>query len=86
MWITYSAVVPPNYASTEETADFLIKAVGAKKHPASGDDPPGLILMSKADLNGFHVRGYAGDTGPDHMKHLHALAVWLRHTSLCPSP
>lgn len=82
MFITYSGVIPPNYASTEETADYLIRQVGAKKVKASGESPPGMKLTAKADLGGFHVWGYAGDTGPDHMKHLHALGAWLRHTSL----
>lgn len=84
MWITHSAVMPGTYASTEETADFLIGRVGANRVPAGGEDALGLKLTSSADLNGFHVRGYAGDTGPDHMRHLHALAVWLSRTSLDP--
>lgn len=84
MWITHSAVIPGTYASTAETADFLIERVGANRVPAGGEDAPGLELTSSADLNGFHVRGYAGDTGPDHMRHLHALAVWLSRTSLDP--
>jgi hypothetical protein len=82
MWVTYSSVVPPGYASTGETADFLIKAVGAKKVPASGEDPPGMKLIAAADKGSFHVRGYAGDTGEEHMRHFHALDHWLARTSL----
>ena len=84
MWITHSALIPGTYASTAETADYLIAKVGAKRIPAGGEDAPDLKLTSKADLNGFHVRGYAGTEGADHMRHLHALGVWLSRTSLSP--
>ena len=33
--LTHSALVPPGYASTAETADFLIDAVGGKAEPAN---------------------------------------------------
>lgn len=82
MLVTYSAVVPPGYASTQETADFLIAAVGAKKLSASGEGPPGMSLTAQSDLGNFRVLGYEGPDGPGHMKHFHALAYWLGMTSL----
>lgn len=82
LWLTYSQVVPPGYASTFETAEYLVRGVGGKLRPAAGEDAPGLSLISKADIGRFHVRGYAGDDGPAHMKHLFALDVFYARTSL----
>ncbi len=82
VWLTYSQVVPPGYASTCETARYLLDKVGGKLEPASGKDAPGLSLVSKADVGNFHVRGYSGDDGPAHMQHLFNMDVFYRQTSL----
>lgn len=82
VWITYSQVVPPGYASTLETAEYLLDKVDSRTRPASGNDAPGLDLVASADAGGFHVRGYVGDDGPAHMKHLYALDVFYAQTSL----
>jgi hypothetical protein len=81
MWITHSSEFPGSYASTTETADYLIDHVGAERVPstpgASGAETGfGLNLISSADLKGFHVRGYSGDANEAHGLHLRALGVW----------
>lgn len=86
IWLTYSGVVPPGYASTFETADYLARKVGARIESAHGVDAPGLNLIASADLGGFHIRGYAGSDGPAHMKHLFALDFFYARTSLPASP
>lgn len=73
VWLTFSQVVPPGYASTRETAEYLLDKAGAKLEPASGEDAPGLRLNAAADVGRFHVRSYDGDDGPAHMKHLYSL-------------
>jgi len=82
VWLTYSEVVPGTYASTFETAEYLANKVGAKIEPASGTDATGMKLIGKADLKGFHVRGYAGNDGPAHMRHLLSIGVFLSWTAL----
>lgn len=78
MWITHSSESPGSYASTTEAADYLIRRVSAERVQADGVDSPNLRLTSKADLNGFHVRGYAGETDEDHGNHIRAYATWLK--------
>lgn len=78
LWLTHSAVKPPDYASTTETADDLIRAVGAKRRAASSTNEWGMRLATVVDQGGFHVRGYAGVTGKDHMRHLWFLATPFR--------
>jgi len=82
VWLTYSQVVPPGYASTYETAQYLVDRVGGKLEPASGEDAPGFKLVSSADIGNFHVRGYAGDDGPAHMQHLFNMDLFYARTSL----
>jgi hypothetical protein len=68
MIVSHSSIVPPGYASTTETANFLINELGGHVHPAKsrGTDPMGLELVSRYDQGGFHVRGYAGNAELDH--------------------
>jgi hypothetical protein len=78
LWVTHSAVVPPGYASTTETADALIEAAGVKREKTEEKNALGMALSSKADKRRFHVRGYDGRLGPDHMMHLYNLAEFFR--------
>jgi hypothetical protein len=68
MVVSHSSIIPPGYASTTETANFLINEVGG--HPqrarARASDPMGLELIQRYDQGGFHVRGYAGNAELDH--------------------
>ena len=68
MVVSHSSIVPPGYASTTETANFLIHELGGHSHPAKAraSDPMGLELVSRYDEGGFHVRGYAGNAELDH--------------------
>lgn len=68
MVVTHSSIIPPGYASTTETAHYLIDALGGHSHPAKprAGDPMGLELVSRYDRGGFHVRGYAGNAELDH--------------------
>lgn len=93
MWITHSAIDPITYASTTKTADFLIKGVGATQ-VYSNDTQSSISsvdttepwkymrLISTADKGNFHVRGFAGDTGQDHMNHLYTMTWFIQQTSL----
>jgi hypothetical protein len=68
MVVTHSSIIPPGYASTTETAHYLINELGGRPRPAKAraTDPMGLDLVSRYDQGGFHVRGYAGNAELDH--------------------
>lgn len=72
MFVSHSSIIPPGYASTTETANYLIYKVGGKAHkthPRNGD-PMGLDLISRFSKGNFHVRGYAGNDTLDHCAHI----------------
>lgn len=72
MFVSHSSIIPPGYASTTETANWLIHQLGGKPKPGKPrkSDPLGLDLNSRYDAGGFHVRGYDGNDKPDHCAHL----------------
>jgi hypothetical protein len=72
MFVSHSSIIPPGYASTTETANFLIWQLGGrpKASRSRGSDPMGLDLVSWYVRGSFHVRGYAGNDKLDHCAHL----------------
>jgi hypothetical protein len=72
MVVSHSSIVPPGYASTTETANYLIRELGGKAQRARprASDPLGMQLISRYDRGDFHVRGYTGKAEPDHCAHL----------------
>ena len=75
--ITHSEVFPGTYASTTETTDYLIQALGLARTPVLCWGPVGMQQLSMVRAGGFQVQGYAGNTAPDHVDHLHALPALL---------
>lgn len=68
MFVSHSSIIPPGYASTTETANFLVDRLGARSvaaRPRRGD-PLGLELISQFSRGGFHVRGFSGNGKLDH--------------------
>jgi hypothetical protein len=75
--ITHSSIVPP-YASTTETANFLLQQENVPAVPVNEDGPrPNMRLLSRADREGFHVLAYSGNDKPDHCDQLHAFGDTL---------
>jgi hypothetical protein len=72
MFVSHSSIIPPNYASTTETSNFLIWQVGGKPLRADprATDPMGLELISRYSEGNFHVRGFSGNDTLDHCAHL----------------
>jgi LysM repeat protein len=72
MFISHSSIIPPGYASTTETANFLIWKLGGKPRQSRprGSDPMGLDLISRYSRGNFHVRGYVGNDKMDHCAHI----------------
>jgi hypothetical protein len=75
--ITHSSIPTP-YASTTETADYLLNAEGVPRRVANAAGPrPDMQLTSYADRGSFHVRGFAGEDKAAHANHLHAIGDLL---------
>jgi hypothetical protein len=70
MFVSHSSIIPPGYASTTETADFLIHEVGGSPKPSHGAGPLGLDLISRYTRGNFHVRGFSGNDKMDHCAQL----------------
>src|SRR6187402_180700 len=72
MFVSHSSIIPPGYASTTETANFLIYELGGKPRTTQrrGSDPMGLDLISRYSRGNFHVRGYSGNDTLDHCAHI----------------
>ena len=82
MVLTHSQLVPGGYASTVETADAILDALGLRRETASGTDATAMTLLSTAKKGGFVLRSYEGTTGQDHMNHLRRVGLALGDTSL----
>ncbi|MEQ1765497.1 MAG: hypothetical protein ABL984_20380 [Pyrinomonadaceae bacterium] len=76
--LSHSEIVPGTYASTTECVDYLLGQIDLKRKPSRRKGPMGMRRLSSVGKRGFHVFGYAGDTAPDHVDHLHAMPYWLR--------
>jgi hypothetical protein len=75
--LTHSAIGTP-YASTTETADFLIGQESLERQTAQARSfRPGMTLRSRVDRNGFHVLGFGGVNEAAHCDHLHAFGDTL---------
>lgn len=78
MVITHSTIFPGTFASTTETADYLLERLGLKRRPVLKWGPLGMQQISHVRAGKFEMLGFAGNSGPDHIDHYHALGTWLR--------
>ena len=80
MFMSHSSIIPPGYASTTETANFVIQKLRgrARKTRPRSSDPMGLELISRYDRGNFHVRGYKGNDKMDHCAHIGLLRDILK--------
>lgn len=75
--ITHSEIFPGTFASTTETTDWLIAALGLARMPVLAWGPGGMQQLSEVRRGGLAILGFAGNTGPDHIDHLHGLGEFL---------
>ena len=78
MLIAHSEIFPGTYASTTETADWTISALGLRRAPVLQWGPRGMQQLSEVRQGRFRVRGFAGTTAPDHIDQLHAMPELLK--------
>lgn len=69
--ITHSAIIPPGYASTTQTADFLLQERDLPRTRTTLPGPrPGMTQTSSAVAGNFTIRAFAGDDRAAHSDHL----------------
>lgn len=76
--VTHSEIFPGTFASTTETADFLLARLGLHRRAVLRRGPMGLQQLSEARAGKFLLLGFAGNSAPDHVDQLHSLPVWLK--------
>jgi len=75
--ITHSSI-GTTYASTTETADFLLAQESLERQAATAPAPrPGMMPIYRADSGDFHVMGFTGVNEQAHCDHLHAFGDLL---------
>lgn len=76
--ITHSEIFPGTFASTTETTDWLLASVGLKRTPVVAWGPHGMQQLSEVHSGSFTLLGFAGNSAPDHLDHLHTVGHFLR--------
>jgi len=77
--VTHSEIFPGTYASTTETADYLLAQLGVRRHAVLKWGPMGMQQLSEAEAGKFVLMGFAGNSAPDHVDQLNALPAFLKH-------
>lgn len=80
MMVTHSEIFPGTFASTTETADWLIaqlSQLGVQRKPVVKWGPMQTQQLSEARAGKFWLIGFAGNTAPDHVDQLHSLPEYL---------
>lgn len=75
--ITHSTIFPGTYASTTETADWLLASLGLRRTAVLAWGPRGMQQLSEVSSRGVTLLGFAGNSAPDHVDHLHAMPELL---------
>jgi hypothetical protein len=75
--VTHSEIFPGTFASTTETADWLLRSLGLLRTPVLAWGPRGTQQLSEVQAGRFELRGYAGNSAPDHVDQLHAMPELL---------
>ena len=75
--VTHSEIFPGTFASTTETADWLLATLGLHRTPVLRWGPRGMQQISEVHSGHFDLLGFAGNAAPDHIDQLHALPELL---------
>lgn len=78
MIVTHSEIFPGTFASTTETADYLVSQLGLKRTPTAKWGPMQTQQLSEVRQGRFTLIGYAGNSAPDHVDQLHSLPDYLK--------
>ena len=75
--VTHSEIFPGTFASTTETADWLLRALGLRRKAVLRWGPRGMQQLSEVRSGRFELLGFAGNSGPDHVDQFHAMPELL---------
>lgn len=75
--ITHSEIFPGTFASTTETANYLLRALGLRRAPVLEWGPRGMQQLGEVKAGRFELMSFAGNTAPDHIDHLHGMPEFL---------
>ncbi|HEV2689536.1 MAG TPA: hypothetical protein VGV35_13325 [Bryobacteraceae bacterium] len=78
MVITHSEIFPGTFASTTETADWLLAKLGLQRRPVLRQGPKDMQQLSEVRAGKFLLLGYAGNTAPDHVDQYHSLPELMK--------
>ncbi|MDQ6664301.1 MAG: hypothetical protein M3Z23_07895, partial [Acidobacteriota bacterium] len=76
--VTHSEIFPGTFASTTETADYLLKELSLHSKPVLRWGPMKTQVLSECKTGGFLLIGLAGNSAPDHVDELHSLPEYLK--------
>ena len=75
--VTHSEIFPGTFASTTETADWMLRALGLRRSPVLRWGPRGMQQLSEVHSGKFEVLGFAGNSAPDHVDQLQSMPELL---------
>lgn len=75
--VSHSEIFPGTFASTTETADWLLHALGLHRTPVLQWGPRGMQQLSEVHSGNFALLGFAGNSAPDHIDQFHAMPELL---------
>ncbi|MEP6781817.1 MAG: hypothetical protein ABJC26_18095 [Gemmatimonadaceae bacterium] len=75
--VTHSEIFPGSYASTTETANWILHSINAHQKPVLKPGPRGMQQLSELHVGHFEVLGFAGNSAPDHIDQLHGMPEFL---------
>lgn len=78
MVITHSEIFPGTFASTTETADWLLSKLGLRRRAVLRWGPQKTQQLSEVRAGKFLLVGYAGNSAPDHVDQFHSLPEYLK--------
>jgi hypothetical protein len=78
MVVTHTEIFPGTFASTTETADYLLRQLGLRRCATLKWGPMQTQQLSEVRKGRFLLLGYAGNSAPDHVDQLHALPDYLK--------
>lgn len=76
--VTHTEIFPGTFASTTETADYLLTQLGLRRQATLRWGPMQTQQLSEVHRGKFLLLGYAGNSAPDHVDQLHALPEFLK--------
>lgn len=75
--ITHSEIFPGTFASTTETSDYILNALGLHLKPVAKWGPMGTQELGEVRAGKFLTVAFAGNSAPDHVDQLHSLSDYL---------